>query len=73
MTISERLASLLGRRKKMPEISIILPVYNVDPYLNACLDSLLAQDFTAWEAILVDDGSVLVGITPRNSIRNLTA
>lgn len=43
--------------EKMPEISIVLPVYNVDPYLNACLDSIVAQTFQDWEAILVDDGS----------------
>lgn len=43
--------------EKMPEISIVLPVYNVDPYLNACLDSIAAQTFQDWETILVDDGS----------------
>lgn len=39
------------------EFSIIIPVYNVAPYLRECLDSVLAQTFTAWEAICVDDGS----------------
>lgn len=38
-------------------ISIIIPVYNAAPYLKACLDSLLAQDFTDWEAICINDGS----------------
>lgn len=37
--------------------SIIIPVYNVAPYLRECLDSVLAQTFTDWEAICVDDGS----------------
>lgn len=37
--------------------SIVIPVYNVAPYLHACLDSVLAQTFTEWEAICVDDGS----------------
>lgn len=41
-----------------PELSIILPVYNVDPWLCECLDSIQAQTFTDWEAILVDDGSI---------------
>ena len=41
----------------MPEISVIVPVYNTAPYLKACLDSLLAQSFRDFEAILVDDGS----------------
>lgn len=41
----------------MAEISVIIPVYKTEPYLAACLDSLLAQSFGDWEAILVDDGS----------------
>ena len=41
----------------MPKFSIIIPVYNVAPYLRECLDSVLKQTFTDWEAICVDDGS----------------
>ena len=41
----------------MPKISILVPVYNVEPYLQRCIDSVLAQDFQDWEMILVDDGS----------------
>ena len=41
-----------------PVFSIIIPVYNVAPYLRECLDSVLAQTFTDWEAICVDDGSI---------------
>ena len=41
----------------MPYFSIIIPVYNVAPYLRECLDSVLKQTFTDWEAICVDDGS----------------
>lgn len=37
--------------------SIIIPVYNVAPYLRECLDSVRSQIFTDWEAICVDDGS----------------
>ena len=37
--------------------SIIIPVYNVEKYLNQCVDSVLEQDFTDYEIILVDDGS----------------
>lgn len=40
-----------------PQISIIVPVYNVEKYLRQCLDSIIAQTFTDWECILVDDGS----------------
>ncbi len=39
------------------KFSIIIPVYNVAQYLRECLDSVLAQTFTDWEAICVDDGS----------------
>lgn len=41
----------------MPKVSVIVPVYNVQKYLNQCVDSLLAQDMTDYEIILVDDGS----------------
>jgi glycosyltransferase involved in cell wall biosynthesis len=39
------------------KLSIIVPVYNVAPYLRKCVDSLLTQDITDYEIILVDDGS----------------
>lgn len=39
------------------KLSIIVPIYNVAPYLRKCVDSLLAQDFEDYEIILVDDGS----------------
>lgn len=38
-------------------ISVIVPVYNVEPYLRQCIDSMLAQTYTDFELILVDDGS----------------
>jgi glycosyltransferase involved in cell wall biosynthesis len=41
----------------MPKISVIIPIYNTAKYLAECLDSLLAQTFTDWEAICVNDGS----------------
>lgn len=40
-----------------PVLSIIVPVYKVEQYLPACIDSIRAQTFTDWELILVDDGS----------------
>ncbi len=39
------------------KISIVIPVYRVEKYLDACVESVLAQTYPDWEAILVDDGS----------------
>lgn len=41
----------------MCRLSIIIPVYNTAQFLSRCIDSILAQCFTDWEMILVDDGS----------------
>ncbi len=40
-----------------PFLSIIVPVYNVESYLAECLNSILAQTFTDFEVLLIDDGS----------------
>lgn len=40
-----------------PLISVIVPVYKVEPYLHRCVDSILEQTFSDFELILVDDGS----------------
>lgn len=40
-----------------PVISVIVPVYKAERYLNECIDSILAQTFSDFELILVDDGS----------------
>ena len=41
----------------MPLISVIVPVYKVEPYIHRCVDSILGQSYTDFELILVDDGS----------------
>ena len=40
-----------------PFISIVVPIYNVEEFLDECIESVLAQDFTDYEILLVDDGS----------------
>lgn len=41
----------------MAEVTIVIPIYQVEQYLPACLDSILAQTFRDFKCILVDDGS----------------
>lgn len=43
--------------KMNPKISIIVPVYNAEKYLNRCVDSILSQTFGNFEVLLIDDGS----------------
>ena len=40
-----------------PKISVIVPVYKAENYLHRCVDSILAQTFTNFEVLLIDDGS----------------
>ncbi|MFJ3878976.1 CDP-glycerol glycerophosphotransferase family protein [Streptomyces sp. NPDC090077] len=40
-----------------PRLSIVVPVYNVELYLDECLESIAAQTFTDFEVVIVDDGS----------------
>ena len=47
----------------MAQVSIILPVYNVEPYLRQCLDSIINQTFKDFELIVVNDCS------PDNSLQ----
>ena len=39
------------------KISVIVPVYNAENYLNRCIESVLTQTYTDWQMVLVDDGS----------------
>ena len=41
----------------MPQISIIVPVYNVEKYLHQCVDSILSQTYQNIEILLIDDAS----------------
>lgn len=42
---------------KMPKVSIVMPVYNVEKYIDASIQSVINQTYTDFELILVDDGS----------------
>ena len=43
--------------KKNPLVSVIIPVYNVEPYLRQCLDSVSGQTYQNLEILVIDDGS----------------
>ena len=40
-----------------PTVSIIIPVYNAQQYLRRCVESILGQEYTDFELLLIDDGS----------------
>lgn len=41
----------------MPLISVILPIYYVEKYLDRCIDNNLNQSFSCFDLVLIDDGS----------------
>ena len=43
--------------KSAPLISICIPVFETEPYLEACLDSVITQDFLSFEVVVVSDAS----------------
>lgn len=46
-----------SEQKCLQLISVIVPVYNAEKYLQKCIESILAQTYSAFELILVNDGS----------------
>ena len=43
--------------ERLPLLSVVVPVYNVEPYLNTCIRSIAEQTYPNLEILLVDDGS----------------
>ena len=43
------------KMKARSRISIIVPVYNVEKYINQCIQSVLSQDYPEFELIIIDD------------------
>lgn len=41
-----------------PDVTIVVPVYNVAAFIDDCLDSILPQRFGNWDCWVVDDGSI---------------
>ena len=41
----------------LPKVSVIVPIYKAEAYLNKCVDSLLVQTLKDFELLLIDDGS----------------
>ena len=47
----------MNQTEEKIKFSVVLPIYNVEKYLNRCLDSVMNQTYKKLEIILVDDGS----------------
>ncbi len=55
--LNDHKGNLFEDRKTQPELSVIVPIYNAEQYLEQCLDSIIDQTFYDMEIILVNDGS----------------
>ena len=49
--------NMMNQTEEKIKFSVVLPIYNVEKYLNRCLDSVMNQTYKKLEIILVDDGS----------------
>jgi glycosyltransferase involved in cell wall biosynthesis len=57
----------------MTEISLIIPIYNVEQYIGRCMEAVLCQTYKNYEVILVDDGSTDNSLLLARNMLNLSA
>lgn len=57
----------------MKKVSVIVPMYNIESYIEKCIDSLIKQTYKNIEILLVDDGSVVADWLRKNEIVNVAA
>lgn len=48
---------MIFKNEILPMLSIIIPVYNVENYIERCINSIISQEYCKWEIIAIDDGS----------------
>jgi len=66
-------ADMLNKEHVLPLVSIIVPIFNVDEYLEKCLESLVNQTYTNLDIILVNDGSTDCTLRPLEEFRDPTS
>lgn len=60
----------MNNEKYNPILSIIIPIYNADRFLDKCLESVVRQTLKNWELILIDDGSTDKSLEIMNRFKN---
>lgn len=55
--VEPQASEVVGQSSQRPEVSVVLPIYNAEPYLREALDSVVSQTLSAIEIICVNDGS----------------
>ena len=60
--LAELQSKCVQEKFENPKVSIIVPIYHVEPYIDECLDSLVRQTIKELEFICIDDGSADISI-----------
>lgn len=56
-TSDTRKSGHIVRKPNEPQLAVIVPAYDVDDFLEECVQSIIAQTYTSWEMLIIDDGS----------------